>query len=61
MASYLRDKTERKFFDPYMENVFARLKAKLPGMEFNLQNSTKAEDKFIVAAFNDRTPGAAST
>ncbi len=58
MASYLRDKNEHKFFDPYVENVFARLKAKLPGMEFNLQNSTRAEDKFIVAAFNDRTPGA---
>jgi dipeptidyl aminopeptidase/acylaminoacyl peptidase len=57
MATYLKDKQERKFFDPYMENVFARLKAKLPGMEFNLQNSTRAEDKFIVAAFNDRTPG----
>ena len=27
-------------------------------MEFNLQNSNKAEDKFIVAASNDRTPGA---
>ncbi|MEP7067652.1 MAG: S9 family peptidase [Usitatibacter sp.] len=56
-ATYLKDKVERKFFDPYMENVFARLAAKLPGMEFALQNSTRAEDKFIVAAFNDRTPG----
>ncbi len=58
MVTYEREKTERRFFDPYMENVFARLKAKLPGMEFNLQNATKAEDKYIVAAFNDRTPGA---
>jgi dipeptidyl aminopeptidase/acylaminoacyl peptidase len=58
MAIYEKDRTERKFFDPYMESVFARLKAKLPDMQFNLQNSTKAEDKFIVAAFNDHTPGA---
>jgi dipeptidyl aminopeptidase/acylaminoacyl peptidase len=57
-VNYLRDKTERKYFDPYVQNVFARLEAKLPGMEFNLQNSNRAEDKFIVAAFNDRTPGA---
>jgi dipeptidyl aminopeptidase/acylaminoacyl peptidase len=57
LASFVKDKTGRKFFDPYMENVYARLKAKLPRMEFALQNATKAEDKFIVAAFNDRTPG----
>ena len=58
MVVYEKDRTERKFFDPYLESVFTRLKAKLPGMEFILQNSTKAEDKFIVAAFNDHTPGA---
>ncbi len=57
-VSYVKDKTERRFFDPYEENVFAHLKAKLPGMEFILQNSNRAEDKYIVAAFNDRTPGA---
>ena len=27
-------------------------------METDLQNSNKAEDKFIVASYNDRTPGA---
>ncbi|HXF80672.1 MAG TPA: S9 family peptidase [Usitatibacter sp.] len=58
MAVYERDRTERDFFDPYLKNVFARLKAKLPGMEINLQNSNKAESKYIVAASNDRTPGA---
>jgi dipeptidyl aminopeptidase/acylaminoacyl peptidase len=57
VVNYLRDKTERKYFDPYVQNVFTRLEAKLPGMEFVLQNSNRAEDKFIVAAFNDRTPG----
>lgn len=58
MAVYERDRTERDFFDPYLKNVFARLRAKLPGMEINLQNSNKPEDKYIVAASNDRTPGA---
>ena len=58
MVTYQRDKSERKYFDPYMEQVFARLQAKFPGMELVLQNSNKPEDKFIVAAFNDRTPGA---
>jgi len=58
MVTYAREKTVRKFFDPYYEKVFADIEKKLPGMEVAIQNSTKAEDKFIVAAANDRTPGA---
>ncbi|HTS85635.1 MAG TPA: S9 family peptidase [Usitatibacter sp.] len=58
MVTYAREKTVRKFFDPYYEKVFADIEKKLPGMEITLQNSTKPEDKFIVAAGNDRTPGA---
>ena len=58
LVSYVTDRVHRKFFDPYMERVFTQLEAKLPGKEFILQNSNRAEDKFIVAAFNDRTPGA---
>ena len=58
MAVYERDRTQREFFDPYMAKIFWNLEKKLPGMEINLQNSNKAEDKYIVAASNDRTPGA---
>jgi dipeptidyl aminopeptidase/acylaminoacyl peptidase len=58
MVTYSRDKTVRKFFDSYYEKVFADIEKQLPGMEIGLQNSNKAEDKFIVAAANDRTPGA---
>jgi dipeptidyl aminopeptidase/acylaminoacyl peptidase len=58
MVTYAREKTVRKFFDPYYEKVFADIQKKLPGMEIGIQNSNKAEDKFIVAAANDRTPGA---
>lgn len=58
MVSYPKARMEHKFFDPYIESVFTRLRVKLPGMEFRLQNFNKAEDKFIVAAYNDRTPGA---
>ncbi len=57
-ATYVKDRTERKFFDPYVESVFSKLAGKLPGMEFELQNSNQAEDKFVVAAYSDRTPGA---
>ena len=37
--------------------MFRDLEAKLPGMEITLQHANKAEDKFIVAASNDRTQG----
>jgi dipeptidyl aminopeptidase/acylaminoacyl peptidase len=58
LAEYQTAKLERKFFDPVMERVFQRIAAKLPGYELTLQSSNRAEDKFIVAASNDRTPGA---
>jgi len=39
-------------------DVVPRISAKLPGYDLTLQSNTKAEDKYIVAAYNDRTPGA---
>jgi dipeptidyl aminopeptidase/acylaminoacyl peptidase len=58
MATYVKARMEYKFFDPYVESVFAKLRVKLPGMEIFLQNNNRAEDKLIIAAANDRTPGA---
>ncbi|HEV8312722.1 MAG TPA: S9 family peptidase [Burkholderiaceae bacterium] len=58
LAEYQTAKLERKFFDPVMERIFQRIAAKLPGYELTLQSSNRAEDKVIVAASNDRTPGA---
>ena len=57
-AEFLTTKTERKFFDVDTEKLFGRLADKLPGMQITLQAHNKAEDKFIVAAANDRTEGA---
>jgi dipeptidyl aminopeptidase/acylaminoacyl peptidase len=57
-AEFTTAKPERKFFDAQAQKLFDRIGAKLPGYELVLQSNTKAEDKFIVAAFNDRTPGA---
>jgi dipeptidyl aminopeptidase/acylaminoacyl peptidase len=56
-ANYVTARIERKFFDSATERLYQRLAAKVPGMEVTLQSLTKAEDKFIVAAANDRTPG----
>jgi len=56
-ASYVTAKIERKFFDPATERLYRRIAAKVPGLQVTLQSGTKAEDKFIVAAASDRTPG----
>jgi len=57
-ADFVTDRTGRKFFDPQAEALFGRIEAKLHGYEIVLQSQTRDEDKFIVAATNDRTPGA---
>jgi dipeptidyl aminopeptidase/acylaminoacyl peptidase len=50
-------KTERKFFDPQTEAMYKTLSEKLPGYEVEVAAKDKAEEKFIVVASNDRTPG----
>ena len=56
-ANYVTTKVEHKFFDAKTQEIYERIRAKVPGMEVTLQSATKAEDKFIVAASSDRTPG----
>jgi len=56
-ANFVTARIERKFFDQDTERLYQRIAAKAPGMEITLQSATRAEDKFIVAAGNDRTPG----
>jgi dipeptidyl aminopeptidase/acylaminoacyl peptidase len=58
VAAYQTDKVHRKFFDAQTEALYAELAGLLPGYELALQGMTRQEDKFVVAAFNDRTAGA---
>ncbi len=58
LAAYQTDKPQYRFFDAETEALYGRLAAQLPGYDFAIQGANRAEDKFIVAAFNDRTPGA---
>ncbi len=51
-------KTERKVLDPVTAAIYADLAKRLPGYELALQNATKDESRYIVAAYNDRTQGA---
>jgi dipeptidyl aminopeptidase/acylaminoacyl peptidase len=57
-AQYAEDKSGRHYFDDATRKLFQRLEAQLPGYEITLQSATLDEDKFIVAASSDRTPGA---
>ena len=57
-ADYETAKTRHQFFDAATEALYQRIEAKLPGYEITLQSQTLNEDRFIVAAGNDRTPGA---
>ncbi|KCV26105.1 peptidase, S9A/B/C family, catalytic domain protein [Bordetella bronchiseptica 00-P-2730] len=57
VASYQTDKPRHRFFDAETEALYARLARALPGYEFALQGWNRDEDTFIVAAYNDRTPG----
>jgi len=50
-------KLQRKFFDAETEAMFRDVEAKLPGYEVSFTSADKAEEKFIVAATSDRTPG----
>src|SRR5206468_716678 len=51
-------KPELTFFDDQTKAIYADLAAKLRGYELTLSSHDKAEDKFIVGSWNDRTLGA---
>src|SRR6184192_1375109 len=56
-ASFDTWKLERHFFDPETDSIYKTLADKLPGYEIDVAAHDKAEEKFIVVANNDRTPG----
>ena len=56
-ATFTTWKPERKFFDTQTDAMYKTLAEKLPGYEVEVVANDKAEDKFIVMASNDRTPG----
>jgi dipeptidyl aminopeptidase/acylaminoacyl peptidase len=55
--SYVTWKLQRKYLDAETEKLFAALERQLPGYEFGIQSMTDDEDRMIVAAYSDRTPG----
>jgi len=57
VITYTTWKPERKFLDAEMERIFAALQKQLPGYEFGIQNTADEEDRIVIAAYSDRTPG----
>lgn len=57
-ASFSTDRPHHHFFDDVAARRHEDLRARLPGYEVALQSASRDETKFIVAAHNDRTPGA---
>ena len=55
--SYVTWKPQRKFLDAETEKLYTALEKQLPGYDFGIQSTTDDEDRFVVAAYNDRTPG----
>ena len=58
MAAYQTDKPRRHYFDAQTEALFQKLESLLPGYDLAIQGMNRNEDTYIVAAYNDRTPGA---
>ena len=56
--NYVTAKPGRKVLDDRQAALYKALEAKLPGYEISLQSHTKDENRWIVAASNDRTEGA---
>ncbi|HSN50085.1 MAG TPA: prolyl oligopeptidase family serine peptidase, partial [Bacteroidales bacterium] len=58
-AEYESSKQERHFFDPAWEKLYADIQKQLgPDYTFAFSSMTKAEDKFMVRSYSDRSLGA---
>lgn len=54
---YITWKTERKFLDRESEAMFRDVESKLPGYEIQFVSTNRAEDKYVVATFSDKSRG----
>ncbi len=56
-ARYTSWKRERYFFDKEFEVLVGKMKKEFGDMEFGFNSNTKAEDKYIVSTYSDKTMG----
>jgi dipeptidyl aminopeptidase/acylaminoacyl peptidase len=57
-ASYESWKVERHFFDDETKKIYERLEKDLGNYQINISTSNKAEDKFIIRTYSDKSVGA---
>ncbi len=57
VAGYQTDKPQHHFFDEISAQRHQRIAEQLQGYDIVLQSGTRDETKYIVAAYNDKTPG----
>src|SRR5437879_5971562 len=57
MISYTTWKLQRKFLDAEREASYRDVEAQLPGYEISFTSTNRAEDKYIVATYSDKTRG----
>ena len=57
-VGYTTDKSRRHFFDDKIRNIYATLEKQLPGYEVALTSIDKAEEKFVVRTYSDKSRGA---
>jgi len=56
-AEYTTWRKERKYLDPQTQEMYSMIEQRLPGYQIDLVGNNHEEDKFVVAATSDRTPG----
>lgn len=56
-APFTTWKPQRHFLDPEARAMFEKVQAQLPGYEVVFGSTNKAEDKFVVVTYSDRTRG----
>lgn len=57
MAEYETDTPHYHFFDAQTEALYTAIRDLLPGYEIAIQGMNRDENTFIIATYNDRTPG----
>jgi dipeptidyl aminopeptidase/acylaminoacyl peptidase len=56
-ARYTSWKRERYFFDKQFEDLVGKMKKEFGDIEFGFNSNTKAEDKYIINTYSDKTMG----
>jgi dipeptidyl aminopeptidase/acylaminoacyl peptidase len=57
-ATYTGEKQEYHFFDAEYEAMYRKVAERFPGMEVYFTSTTRAEDRYIVRTYGDRSLGA---